>query len=80
MEFTVSGQKVEVTADGVTRALAGVVPEPARQHVVSVGGKEYPVKQAMAVATGLDRLDFTSAQARSVLKRLGFQLHRLDSD
>ena len=77
MEFTMSGQQLVLTPEQVEAAMSGVDPETIRQHVVEVGGRSYPVKQVLACATGLDRLDFTSAQARSILKRLGFQLHRV---
>ena len=76
--FTVNGDQMSLSRRDVTDALKGVVPEPIRSHAVSVGGTSYPVKQAFAAATGLDRLDFTSATARRNLDRLGFELRRAD--
>ena len=43
-----------------------------REHYVVVRGRRFPPKQAVSVLTGLDRADFTTHQARRVLKRLGF--------
>jgi len=45
----------------------------------SIDGRRYPVKQALAVATGLDPSDFTTQHARSVLRRLGLTLGRLSA-
>jgi hypothetical protein len=53
-----------------------VKSEEPRKHVVEIGGKLYPVKQVFAAVTKLDRLDFTTAQARTVLQRLGFKTFR----
>jgi 5-methylcytosine-specific restriction protein B len=74
-----NGQLLELEAQQVEADMHGVDPETVRLHAVEVGGRLYPVKQVLARATGLDRLDFTSAQARSILKRLGFRLHRMGS-
>jgi len=75
--FTVSGRRIALTPDDVRRAVVEVAPEPARTHVVTVDGREYPVKRVFAAATGMDLLDFTTNQARRVLDRLGFDLRRL---
>lgn len=78
IEFTVNGKPFRLSRSAVTAALKGVDPEPIRAHGVEVGGKRYPVKQVFALATGLDRLDFTSAIARRNLGKLGFRLTRDD--
>jgi len=72
-----NGQLLDLQPKQVEAAMREVDPETIRQHAVEVGGRLFPVKQVLARATGLDRLDFTSAQARSILKRLGFQLRRV---
>lgn len=70
--FTINGQRYTLTRAQVERALSGVAPEPAKLHAVQIGGHLFPVKQALSVVTGLDRLDFHSAAARSVFRRLGY--------
>lgn len=72
-----SGRRIELTSEDVHRAMRGVTPEAPREHVVNIGGDTYPVKQVVAAAAGLGRLDFTSAQARSILRRLGFTVQRV---
>lgn len=80
MRFRLSGQDVDLTSEAVLGALRDVAPEPIRSHAVLVNHQLYPAKQAVAVATGLDRLDFTTANARRVLQRLGFELVRVDKE
>jgi hypothetical protein len=70
--FTVAGSRVELDRDSVERALESIEPEPLRDHYVVVGRRRYPPKQVLCVVTGLDRADFTTHQARRILRRLGF--------
>ena len=74
--FTVSGQKIAISRAMVEASVRDVVPESIQTHAVSVSGADYPVKQVFALATGLDRLDFTSATARRNLQKLGFSVTR----
>ena len=76
--FTVSGQAFELDHDEVEEAVARVLPDPVREHYVVVGGRRYPPKQILARVTGLDRADFTTHQARRILKRLGFVAARAE--
>ncbi len=73
---TVAGEAFELHADDIERAVAGVDPEPIREHYVVIGRRRYPPKQVLAAVTGLERGDFTTHQARSILRRLGFGVHR----
>ena len=76
--FVVNGKTLRLLRGDVESCLRGVSPEPIQRHAVEIGGTKYPVKQAFEAATGLDRLDFTSAIARRNLGRLGFVLMRVD--
>lgn len=76
IEFVVNGRPLKLSHQAVVDAMKGVRPEPIRSHTVAVDGTQYPVKQVFAVATGLDRLDFTSAVARRQLARVGFEVGR----
>jgi hypothetical protein len=70
--FTIAGQKVELDRKAVEERVEDVLPDPVRDHYVIVRGRRFPPKQVIAHLTGLDRADFTTHQARRVLKRLGF--------
>jgi hypothetical protein len=76
IDFVVNGKTLKLTRRGVEQRMAGVAPEVIRSHAVVVSEVRYPVKQVFEVATGLDRLDFTSATARRHLAKLGFELAR----
>lgn len=80
MRFRLGGQDVDVTPEAVLGALRDVPPETIRSHAVRIDGRLYPAKQAVAAATGLDRLDFTTVNARRVLQRLGFEVLRVGKE
>lgn len=73
----VAGRSFDLTAEAVADAVTGVLPDPIHEHYVVVGGRRYPPKQVLARVTGLDRADFTTHQARRILKRLGFTAARV---
>lgn len=72
----VAGETFTFDPADVERAVADLDPEPIREHYVVVGLRRYPPKQILAAMSGLDRADFTTHQARSILRRLGFGVHR----
>lgn len=76
--FVVNGTLLSLSRRDVESCTQDLTPEPIQRHAVEVGGTVYPVKQVFEAATGLDRLDFTSAVARRNLGRLGFVLRRVD--
>ena len=76
--FVVNGKLLRLSRQEVEACIQGLHPEPIQRHAVEVGGTTYPIKQVFEAATGLDRLDFTSAIARRNLGRLGFVLLRVD--
>src|SRR5690349_4374167 len=70
VEVTVGGATLRLSRDAVIRAVAPGGFGPVRQHAVEVEGARYPVKEVFARATGLNRLDFNTVQARGTLRRL----------
>lgn len=74
--FKINGRTRTLSRKEVEVAMRGREPESVRSHAVVVAGRQFPVKQVFAIATGLDRLDFTSEVARRHLDRLGFELSR----
>jgi len=79
-KYRISGREFNLDSATVEDYMGEVLPDPLREHYVVVGGLRYPPKQVIACATGLDRADFTTHQARRVLKRLGFVAARLSKD
>jgi hypothetical protein len=72
----ISGQRFDLDTRRIVRAVSRALPEPVRDHYVVIEGRRYPPKQVIALATGLDRADFTTHQARRILRRLGFTAAR----
>lgn len=77
MQVRIAGSDFELDPAGVEQLAARLTPEPVQEHYVVVAGRRFPPKQLLAAVTRLDRADFTTHQARSVLRRLGFAAHRL---
>ena len=77
VDFTLGGEDRRLTRDDIIRAARSVGPQGVHTHAVRIDTELYPVKDVFAAATGLDVLDFTTNHARSVLKRLGFQVVRV---
>lgn len=75
----VAGHVFVLDQEGVSRAVSRIEPGEIRDHFVEIRGRRYPVKQALAAATGLDLSDFTSQHARSALRRLGMPVGRLSA-
>ncbi len=67
-------------ADKISRKLRDLLPEPLGDHYVVVAGRRFPPKQVIGLATGLDRADFNTHQARRILSRLGFTVGRRSRD
>lgn len=76
LSVRVAGKDFVLDAAQVSRLTAKVLPEPLTDHFVVVAGRRYPPKQVLALVSGLDRADFTTHQARRVLRRLGFVVGR----
>lgn len=74
MEFTLAGRSFDLAADVVRRKLSGGVPESIQEYWVEVDGVRWPVKQVMALATGLERRAFQSQNSRRLLERIGFSV------
>jgi hypothetical protein len=74
VKFTVAGRPLELEHQDVLDRLKGKEPKAhGRQtHFITVGRKAWPVKAALAEATGLDIATFPTSEAIRVLTRLGF--------
>jgi hypothetical protein len=72
VEFIVNGAGHSLDVSTVRSALRGSAPDDVREHWVDIDGVRWPPKQALALATGLDRSEFTSHRALGLFERLGF--------
>lgn len=74
MVITIDGESCTVTKDSVRQALVGSEPEKLHVHWVEIEGYRWPVKQVVALTTGMNRNRFKSRDARVWLRSLGFQI------
>jgi len=77
---TIADRLFVLEAQEVERHLRDELPEPIGEHYVVIGGRRFPPKQVVGLATGLDRADFNTHQARRLLARLGFTVGRRSKD
>lgn len=70
--FKIGGRSISLDREDVEKRLRNVPPEGIRDLSVTINGIQYPVKQALAAASGLSKSDFTSHEAVRVFFRLGF--------
>ena len=77
VKFVIRGRVYDIRRDDVVKAVEGVEPEPMsgkRKYYVEIGGKRYPIKQVVALVTGLPRIAFTAMDAYRILTKLGFEV------
>lgn len=77
MEFTLRGNDYNLERPDVEKAMKDVLPDPIRQYFIVVNGKKYPPKQVLAESLRLGRVEFTTMDASSILKRLEFELNQI---
>lgn len=76
---TIARHPFDLTREQVEAAMRREMPESIQAHYVVVSGRRFPPKQVISAVTGLDRSEFITTQARSVLERLGFSVGRVGS-
>lgn len=72
--ITNRGRTFSLCKDGVQARLQGVTPKRIQKYGAVISGMEFPVRQAVAVATGTPDIEWTPQRAYSVLQGLGFQM------
>lgn len=74
---TIARRRFVLRRGSIERTMRLVLPEPISSHYVVIGPRRYPPKQVIALVTGLDRADFTTHQARRILRGFGFAVGRM---
>ena len=72
----IAGHTFQLDIALVETSTRTIEPEPIHEHYVVVVNRRFPPKQVLATVTGLDRADFTTHQARSILRRVGLTVLR----
>ena len=71
-KFILRGRTFDMEPKDVTNAVKGKEPEKVQKYAVTIGGKEFPIKQVVRLATKLDSAEFTAHDAYRVLRKIGF--------
>jgi hypothetical protein len=75
MEFTLAGERFELTPELVRTRLRDHLPEDIREYWVDIDGVRWPAKQVISIATGVtNRQRFQSQDSRHWLRNLGFPI------
>jgi hypothetical protein len=74
LSFTIGGRRVFLSWKKVEDSLRHVAPEPIKKYRVRIGGREYPIKQALSIAADVPIARFISTDAYRILSRLGFEV------
>lgn len=72
ISFTLAGRAFDMSDEDVRTRVAKYRPEVIDRYWVEIDGERWPVKQVMAIMTGLDRTRFLSQNSRRLLAKLGF--------
>lgn len=74
ISFILAGQQFELSDGDVRARVAKHRPDRIHQYWVEVDGTRWPVKQVLALATGLRKSDFQSQCSQRLLAKLGFTI------
>ncbi|MEO0236189.1 MAG: hypothetical protein ABIM02_05645 [candidate division WOR-3 bacterium] len=80
IQATLAGRKVVISREDILKASK----DPRIQYFgfrdwcVEIEGKQYPVKGLISLATGIPTNEFGSAQVRPLLKKLGFEVKKIN--
>jgi len=74
VEFTIEGERFDLTRAGVESILARLEPAEVNTYSIEFEGRRFPVKQVLAEATGLRHKTFDSGRAQRILRSIGFDV------
>ena len=72
------GKEYHLEKEDILNVLKGVHPQPTHDFTISIHGKDYPIKQAISVVTGLSSEKFSVSEAHEFLRRLGFVIENYE--
>ncbi|MFE7775375.1 SCO5918 family protein [Streptomyces sp. NPDC057445] len=67
----------DLSKSDVLASMKGIKPEPVTGESVTIGRRQYPVKQVGEIITRQDRRDFTAGEVTRAMTSLGFTCHPL---
>ena len=80
MQFLINGKSYEIDKKTVINSLKGTTPanfDGRHKYYIEINGEKYPIKQILHLVTGLPNIEFHASDAKSVLRKLGFDIHTI---
>jgi hypothetical protein len=76
VEFSLAGRVVQIGRDDIIRAASDPRIRVFRYKTVHVeiGNEKYPTKGLISLATGIPTEQFSTSDAKAILKKLGFKI------
>ena len=75
MKVVIRNKIYNITEEDVKESLEGVEPEEGKaKYFVEIGGKKYPIKQALSRSLNLSKAMFTTQHAFDILTKLGLKI------
>ena len=77
MNFQIGGRPFEIVPEDVLHATRNTAPNAVdgrNKYFVNLHGRQYPIKQAVRLTTGLASPEFTAQYAYRILAALGFEI------
>ena len=80
MDFTLDGNRYQLTRDMVIRCMKGQTPGRIQKYAVDVEDVLFPVKQVLAQALQVPVTSFVSTRAQDILSKLGFKVFDIEEE
>lgn len=74
LQVTNRGKTFTLSLAGVEASLLDVEPERVTKYGLEIHGKEYPVLQVIAAASGIPKIEWSTVNAYRILQKLGFEI------
>ncbi len=58
----------------VEKSLLRIAPQRVTKYGLALHGREYPVRQVIAIATGTPTIEWSTTNAYRILQKLGFEI------
>ena len=77
IRFILRGKAYNLTREDIEKGMIGVQPEAIRLYYVEINGKKYPPKQILSKILGLGKVEFTTMDASTTLRRIGYKIKQI---
>jgi hypothetical protein len=77
MHIRLAGEDFDLEVSDITDRLVDHMPNPVTKYSIQLGASTWPIKQVLAIATGVSPDRFTSHEARRRLRKLGLVINEV---